>query len=213
MKLVDPEIEKYCIDISSKPSSLCEDLADFTRKNVSQSQMLIGPLEAAVLGFLIRTGGYKRILEIGTFTGYSALSMAENLPSDGELITLDVNEETTRIAQEFWKKSSHGSKIKLILGRALENLPKLEGQFDLVFIDADKEPYPQYLNWALENLSEGGSIVIDNTLWSGEVLNSEAEGSTKSIQKVNQMAKELSEREYFVSLLPVRDGMLLIRKK
>lgn len=213
MKLVDPEIEKYCIDISSKPSSLCDDLADFTRKNVSQSQMLIGPLEAAVLGFLIRTGGYKRILEIGTFTGYSALSMAENLPSDGELITLDVNEETTRIAQEFWKKSSHGYKIKLILGRALENLPKLEGAFDLVFIDADKEPYPQYLNWALENLSEGGSIVIDNTLWSGEVLNSEAEGSTKSIQKVNQMAKELSEREYFVSLLPVRDGMLLIRKK
>ena len=213
MKLVDPEIEKYCIDISSKPSSLCEDLADFTRKNVSQSQMLIGPLEAAVLGFLIRTGGYRRILEIGTFTGYSALSMAENLLSDGELITLDVNEETTRIAQEFWKKSSHGYKIKLILGRALENLPKLEGAFDLVFIDADKEPYPQYLNWALQHLSEGGSIVIDNTLWSGEVLNSEAEGSTESIQKVNQMAKELSEREYLVSLLPVRDGMLLIRKK
>lgn len=213
MKLVDPEIEKYCIDISSKPSSLCDELADYTRKHVSQSQMLIGPLEAAVLGFLIRTGHYRRVLEIGTFTGYSALSMAENLPSDGELVTLDINEETTEIAKRFWQKSSHGSKIKLILGRATENLPKLEGPFDLVFIDADKEPYPQYLEWALSHLSESGSIVIDNTLWSGEVLNSEAQGSTKSIQRVNQMAKELSDKGYFVSLLPVRDGMLLIRKR
>jgi caffeoyl-CoA O-methyltransferase len=212
MKLVDPEIEKYCIDMSSKPSSLCEELADFTRKNVSQSQMLIGPLEAAVLGFLIRTGGYRRVLEIGTFTGYSALTMAENLPDEGEIITLDINPETTEVAKRFWARSEFGSKIKCILGAALESFQKIDGDFDLIFIDADKEPYPHYLEWALDHLRDHGSIVIDNTLWSGEVLNPAAQGSTKSIQRVNQMAKELSNRGYYICFLPVRDGMLLIRK-
>lgn len=213
MELVDRSIEEYCSKISSQPSELCFELAEYTRKNVAQSQMLIGPLEASLLGFLIRTGNYKRVLEIGTFTGYSALAMAENLPDNAELVSLDINEETTKIARSFWNRSPHGKKIKHIHGPALESLKKISGPFDFVFIDADKEPYLQYLEKSLELLSPSGSIVIDNCLWSGRVLEQNATGSTQKIQEVNAWASQHSSSQLYVSLLPVRDGMLLIRKR
>lgn len=213
MQLVDPLVEEYCVHISSKPSSLCEELADFTRQNVPHSQMLIGPLEASVLGFLIRACSYRRVLEIGTYTGYSALAMAENLPDEGELISLDINAETTEIAKRFWARSPHGKKIHHILGDARESIEQLKGNFDLVFIDADKESYGFYFEKLYPRLSPRASVVVDNTLWSGRVLQANAEGSTKAIQDFNQMIASRAGDEFYVSLLPVRDGMLLIQKR
>jgi caffeoyl-CoA O-methyltransferase len=172
--------------------------------------MLIGEMEAAVLGFLIKLGGVKRVLEFGTFTGYSALAMAEQLPQDGTVTTIDINPHTTKVAQEYWNRSPHGQKITQILKPGAEALAELTGTFDLVFIDADKNGYPLYLEWALAHLSPRGLVVTDNTLWSGKVLKPGLDKQTDSIITHNSQARELA--GYTKVLLPVRDGMYLITK-
>lgn len=216
MNLIDPKILEYCIDKSDTPSRLCGELETFTRENVHGAQMLIGKMEASILGFLLRSIQAKRVLELGTFTGYSALCMAEELPSDGELITLDVNEKTVEIAKSYWEKSPHGKKITSIIGPGLETLKTLKGPFDFVFIDADKRNYLPYLEYALENLSEQGMIVIDNVLWSGRVVDGPTDSedehrNTKFIRELNDTIKKRS--DLYGSLLPVRDGMFLITKR
>lgn len=205
------EIEAYCISKSFKPSKQLNDLEDYTRSKVEMSQMLIGPLEGSVLGFLIRLNGAKRVLEFGTYTGYSALTMAENLPEDGEVYTLDINPETVEIGKKYWEQSAHGKKITSLIGPALESLSKIEGKVDLVFIDADKENYLNYLNKSLELLSPKGVIVLDNALWSGQVLNENPkESSTKALKEVNDFVA--NNENLYGSLLPIRDGMFLIQK-
>lgn len=212
MKFVDQKIEDYCIQMSHQPSAVCAEIYSYTQANVAQAQMLIGPMEASVLGFLIRCAGVKRVLEFGCFTGYSALAMAEHLPENGELITLDINQETTDIAQGFWNKSEHGKKIKAIVGPARESFQKLEGNFDLFFIDADKENYPNYLEFALSRMSERGVIVCDNMLWSGDVLKTQNEQS-KAAKTLDQLSRDCAKNQKLcTSLLPIRDGMLLIQK-
>ena len=157
MNLVSEEINQYCSNHSTVPSSLCEELASYTRESVPMHQMLTGPLEASFLGLMIHVVGAKRVLEIGTFTGYSALAMAERLPADGEIITLDINPETNQIAKTYWNRSPHGKKIRAILGPALESMESLKGRsFELVFIDADKENYLNYLKKALPLLEPTG---------------------------------------------------------
>jgi len=210
MRFIDEKIENYCMQVSWRPSAVCQEIADYTHKNIAQAQMLIGPMEASILGFLIRSISAQRILEIGCFTGYSALSMAENLSEGAELVTLDVNSETTKIAQGFWDKSSDGKKIKPIVGPALESIQKLKGPFDFVFIDADKENYLNYLKAVSPLLSKKALIVADNCLWSGRILDSEDQSaSTQAIRAFNKFVS--SQKEFFVSLLPVRDGMFLIQ--
>ncbi len=172
--------------------------------------MLIGEMEGSVLKVLIKLGRVKRILELGTYTGYSALVMAEALPADGELITVDINPETTKLARSFWDKSEHGKKITQILKPGLEALSTLNGEFDLVFIDADKNNYPNYLEWALKHISAHGLIVTDNTLWYGKVLTPGLDKQTDSIRLHNELAAKLE--GYTKSLLPIRDGMFLIQK-
>ena len=172
--------------------------------------MLIGEMEGAVLGFLIKLGRVKNILELGTYTGYSALVMAENLPDDGTVTTIDLNPETTAIAKTFWQKSPHGKKITSILKSAPEALKEIHQKFDLIFIDADKNNYPHYLDWALEHLSLTGLIVTDNTLWSGKVLQAGVDKQTDSIRAHNTKAQSLV--GYTKTLLPIRDGMYLIQK-
>ncbi len=216
MNMIDPKILQYCIEKSDTPPSLCEDLETYTRENIHGSQMLIGKMEASILGFLIRSIKAKRVLELGTFTGYSALCMAHELPEDGELITLDVNEKTVELAKSYWEKSSHGKKIRSIIGPGLETLKTLNGPFDFVFIDADKRNYLPYLEYSLENLSENGMIVIDNVLWSGRVVEAPRDSedehrNTKFIRELNDTIKGRS--DLYGSLLPVRDGMFLIVKK
>lgn len=211
MKFIDEKLENYCIEKSNIPSENCAAIEHYTKKNVVHSQMLIGKMEGSFLGFLIRSHGVRRILEIGTYTGYSALAMAENLPENGTLITLDVNKKTSKIAHDFWSKSPAGDKITQVLGPAIESLKEIAPGIDLVFIDADKNNYFNYLQACLPLLSDKGIIVIDNVLWSGKVVSPPQEDSTASIQKVNDYIS--SRKDLYGTLLPIRDGMFLIQKK
>lgn len=210
MELAPKEIEAYCIDHSTRPGQVAKELENFTRGSVHGSQMLIGEMEASVLASLIRLGRVKTILELGTFTGYSALAMAEQLPEDGKVITIDINKETTKIASEYWAKSPHGKKITQVLKPGPEALAEIHEKFDLIFIDADKNNYSNYLEWALNHLSPHGIIISDNTLWHGKVLTPGLDKQTDSILAHNTKAKLLE--GYTKTLLPIRDGMFLIQK-
>lgn len=208
--MISKDIENYCIEHSTRPGETVKAIGDFTRAGVHGSNMLIGEMEASVLAFLIKLGKVKNILELGTYTGYSALAMAEQLPDDGKVISVDLNPETTEIAKKFWAQSPHGKKIQHILKPGLLALETLNENFDLIFIDADKNNYSNYLEWSLKHLSENGMIVVDNTLWSGKVLQPGLDKQTDSIIAHNEKARDLT--GYTKTLLPIRDGMYLIKK-
>jgi caffeoyl-CoA O-methyltransferase len=208
--MISKDIENYCIEHSTRPGETVRALGEFTRAGVHGSNMLIGEMEASVLAFLIKLGKVKNILELGTYTGYSALAMAEQLPDDGKVITVDINPETTAIAKKFWAQSAHGKKIQLILKPGLLALEEIHENFDLIFIDADKNNYSNYLDWSLKHLSANGMIVVDNTLWYGKVLSGGVDKQTDSIIAHNKKAKNLE--GYIKTLLPIRDGMFLIQK-
>jgi len=210
MQFIDQNIENYAVGKSTKPSDVCQQLADFTKKNTELPQMLTGPMEMSFLGFLIKSLGVVNILEVGTFTGYSALAMAENLPSNGTVTTLDIDNETAAIAEKFWNKSEHGKQITQIIGPALESMSKLNKKFDLVFIDADKVNYLNYLKRSLELISDKGVIVVDNALWSGKVLNPEqGDESSNAINELNEYVA--NNPKLYSTLLPIRDGIHLIK--
>ena len=208
--MISKDIENYCIEHSTRPGETVHALGEFTRAGVHGSNMLIGEMEASVLAFLIKLGKVKNILELGTYTGYSALAMAEQLPDDGKVITVDINPETTAIAKKFWAQSAHGKKIQLILKPGLLALEEIHENFDLIFIDADKNNYSNYLDWSLKHLSANGMIVVDNTLWYGKVLSVGLDKQTDSIIAHNKKVKNLE--GYTKTLLPIRDGMFLIQK-
>ena len=154
--------------------------------------------------------GARNVLEIGTFTGYSALMMAEALPEDGRLITCDVDPEATGIARKFWARSPAGSKIELRLGPALETLAGLEGPFDFVFIDADKEPYPDYYSRALELLAPGGMIAVDNVMYGGRIVDPQDDGG-RAIARMNDMIQD--DPGVVNVLVPIRDGVMLVWRR
>lgn len=210
--IVPPALEEYCRAHTSPADPLLDELADYTRAHCQSPQMLTGPVEGAFLRMLVAITRARRILEIGTYTGYSALSMAAGLPADGELITCDIDADTNAIARSFWARSPHGAKIRPILGPALETLARLAPAetFDLVFIDADKENYIGYYEAALPRLSAGGLIAADNTLWSGRVLDPRT-GSDRAIVAFNAHVRADARVEHV--LLSVRDGVMLIRKR
>lgn len=217
MQMVDKKIEEYCISKSTLPSTDCDRIEEYTRANVHGAQMLIGKMEASFIGFLLRSIEAKRILELGTYTGYSALTMAENLPSDGEIFTVDINESTVKLAREFWSRSLHGYKIKSLLGSGLDVIPTLQVPFDFIFIDADKRNYIEYLKLTLPLLSPRGMIVIDNVLWDGKVLpeadldiTTHHDRNTEFIRKVNDYIA--ADSTLYGTLLPIRDGMFLVKK-
>jgi caffeoyl-CoA O-methyltransferase len=218
MQMVDKKIEEYCIAKSNLPSADCDRIEEYTRANVHGAGMLIGKMEASFIGFLLRSIEAKRVLELGTFTGYSALTMAENLPADGEVITVDINETTVALAKDFWNQSQHGHKIKSLLGNGLDIIPTLDAPFDFVFIDADKRNYIDYLKLTVPMLSARGIIVIDNVLWSGRVLpdtvldmSEHRDRNTEFIRLVNDYIA--NEPTLYGTLLPIRDGMFLVKKK
>lgn len=209
--LVPPEIEAYAEDHSEAESEICRALREETERTMELPQMLVGPLEGAFLKMMVRLVGARRVLEIGTFTGYSALSMAEALPADGRLITCEVDAESATVARKYWGRSAHGQKIDIRMGPALETLRTLGTSFDLIFIDADKVNYINYYRRALELLSPTGVILIDNVLWSGDVLLQPApDASTKTIQELNRLVS--SDPHVTAVLATIRDGVLVIRK-
>ena len=212
MELVPAAVESYCEAHSSAPSPLLAELQAYTTRNCADAQMVVGPLEAALLQLLVRLSGARRVLEIGTFTGYSALAMAEALPPDGRLITCEIDPRHADIAERFFARSPHGRKITLRRGPALETLAALdtEASFDLVFIDADKENYGNYYERALPLLRSGGLIVADNVLWYGRVLAPQA-ASDRAVAHFNDRVR--SDTRVECVMLPLRDGVSVIRKR
>jgi len=208
--LVDEAVEAYAEAHTTPPDPLLAELAAETRATMSAPQMLTGTLEGRFLELLVHATGARRILEIGTFTGYSALSMAAALPEDGRIDTLDIEPRHAEVAQRYFDRSPHGAKITLHLGPALETIGTLEGEFDLVFIDADKKGYDGYYEAVLPRLSARGLIAIDNTLWSGRVLDPQ-DDDTRTIAALND---KLAADERVVAVqLTIRDGVTLVRRR
>jgi caffeoyl-CoA O-methyltransferase len=207
--LIPAKIEDYALRYSSAETPLLKALAEETRRETELPQMMVGPVEGAFLAALVRVSRAKRVLEIGTFTGYSALWMAGALPSGGRLITCDVDPVSTAIAKKYWAKSPAGRKIELRLGPALDTLKTLKAPFDLVFIDADKPNYIGYYEAALPKLTKGGLIVADNVLWGGEALLPKTEQG-RAIARFNEHVRK--DKRVAPVMLTVRDGMTLAVK-
>ena len=206
------EVEEYARAHSTPPDDLLERLYAETHEKLNAPQMLTGPLEGRFLQTLVWATKARRVLEIGTYSGYSALSMAEALPDDGVVITCDVWEEANEMAKRYAAESPHGHKIDFRLGPALETIETLEGPFDLVFIDADKENYVNYFHATLPLLAERGLIALDNTLWSGRVVPGYDDGSpqTNAFRELNDAL--VADPRGVVVMLPIRDGVTLFRR-
>lgn len=209
-KMIDPEIEAYAEAHASPLPPLLDEVAETTRERTTAPGMMVGKVEGNLLRLLVKLMGARKVVEIGTFTGYSGLCIASALPEDGQLVTCELSEQHAAIAREFFAKSPDGKKIDLRVGQAIETLRSLpDGDFDLVFVDADKESYEAYYEEALRLLRPGGLVVADNTLWSGRVLRPEAE-SDRAIVAFNERVK--SDPRVEQVLLTVRDGIMLARK-
>jgi caffeoyl-CoA O-methyltransferase len=210
--VVDERVDAYAEAHTTAPDPLLAELAAETKATMASPQMLTGTVEGRFLELLVHASGARRVLEIGTFTGYSALSMAAALPEDGRIDTLDIEPRHAEVAQRYFDRSPHGTKIVLHLGPALETLERLEGEFDLVFVDADKVSYDAYYEAVLPRLSPRGLIAIDNTLWSGRVLSpEEGDESTKLIAALND--KIAADERVVCVQLTVRDGVTLVRRR
>lgn len=206
----DLRIEKYAEKYSKSDSDELKDLIASSNELLEYIDMLSGPIVGGLLQQLIKISKAKTVLEIGTFTGYSAIKMAEALPEDGEVYTLEMNLKYQKIAESHFKKSLHANKIRLIKGNAQQTLDLLDVTFDLVYLDGDKLRYQFYVDKVLPKLISGGLIVADNVLWDGAVLNPQ-DHKSQSIADFNRNMKLDSRVE--VILLPIRDGLSIIRKK
>ena len=208
--LVDEAVEAYAEAHTTSPEAALSALAEETRATMSAPQMLTGVIEGRFLELLVFASGARRVLELGTFTGYSALSMAAALPPGGRIDTCDVEPRHVEVAKRYIDESPYADRITIHVGPALETIERLEGAFDLVFIDADKTNYANYYEAVLPRLSERGLIAIDNTLWSGRVLDPQDEDS-RAIAALND-AIAADERVVAVQLT-IRDGVTLIRRR
>lgn len=209
--LVEPEIEAYAEAHSIAESDVCRRLREETFRSIECPQMVVGSLEGAFLKMMVQLVGAQRVLEIGTFTGYSALCFAEALPEDGQVITCDIDNETTTFAKTYWAQSPVGRKIEAHVGPALETLQTLKGVFDVIFIDADKLNYVNYYQRGLDLLSPSGVMLIDNVLWNGDViLHPPPDDSTAAIQELNRAVA--ADTRVSSVLVTIRDGVLVVRK-
>lgn len=210
-KLVPSEIETYAEAHSMPESAICRALREETQRTMEYPQMLVGPLEGAFLKMMTKLVGAKRVLEIGMFTGYSALCFAEALPDDGVVITCEINEKSAVVARRYFGQVPVGKKISIRMGPALDTMRTLTGPFDVIFIDADKINYLNYYRRSLDLLSPNGVILIDNVLWSGEVLKQPAsDDSTAAIQDLNRIVA--TDPRVNAVLVTIRDGILVVRK-
>ncbi len=212
MNFIDPAIEKYAEDHSERESDFLYQLNRDTHLKVLQPRMLSGHLQGRLLSMLSHLAQPKRVLEIGTYTGYSALCLAEGLQKDGKLITIDCNEDLMHFTSDVFAKSPYHNQIEFLCGDAMDLIPSLTDTFDLVFIDADKSNYLNYYNLVLPKVRSGGLIIADNVLWSGKVLDLEnnTDLDTVAIHEFNKTVHEDTRVQEV--LLPIRDGLLLVRK-
>ncbi len=211
MPIVPDPIEHYAEEHTTPPEPLLAALAQETRETLESPQMLTGTVEGRFLELLVYASGAGRVLELGTYSGYSALSMAAGLPPGGRIDTCEVDESRAGVARRYIEQSPYADRIQIHLGPALETIVKLEGEFDFVFIDADKPNYVNYYEAVLPRLSERGFIAADNTLWSGRVLDPTDDEGTRAIKGFNEHVK--TDPRVTSVVLTVRDGITLIRPK
>jgi len=210
--LVSADIEAYAQAHSMPESDLCRALREETQRRMESPQMIVGPLEGAFLKIMTQLVQATRVLEIGMFTGYSALCFAESLPANGMVITCEVDEESAALARQYFARSPLGKKIEIRMGPALDTMRALKGPFDLIFIDADKTNYVNYYRRALDLLAPQGVILIDNVLWDGDVLKQPApDERTAAIQELNRTVS--SDPRVSAVLVTIRDGVLVVRRK
>jgi caffeoyl-CoA O-methyltransferase len=212
IEIADPRVEQYAVEHTTPEPAWFATLAEETRNATRAPTMMVGTLEGRLLTALVAMLRPRSVLEIGTFTGYSALSMAEALPPDGRIVTCDISEEHLAIARRHVAASPYAGVIEIRSGPALETIATLPGPFDLVFIDADKTSYSAYFEATLAKLAPEGVILVDNVLWSGRVLDpSITEPDTAAIKAFNDQV--LADDRVEVVMLTVRDGVSLIRQR
>ncbi|WKZ58766.1 MAG: O-methyltransferase [Cyclobacteriaceae bacterium] len=210
MDILQPDLQRYAEQHTSAATDLLKRIDRETHARVMMPRMLSGHLQGRLLAMLSHMIKPKSILEIGTYTGYSAICLAEGLAPGGKLITIDSNEELEDTVRSYIKEAGLEQTIDYRIGNALELVPKLTGPFDLVFIDADKENYHRYYDFVFKLVPLGGYILADNVLWSGKVLQSKPDKDTKAIQEFNEKVQHDPRVENI--LMPVRDGIMIARK-
>lgn len=213
MHFLPEAIDEYIVEHSAKEPALLSKLNRETNQKILQPRMLSGSYQGRVLSLLSKIKNPKTILEIGTYTGYSALCLAEGLTKDGTLHTIDINEELYDFQKKYFEASAYKEQIKQYLGDALDIIPGIEAKFDLVFIDADKPNYPAYFEKIISKMNSGGIILSDNVLWSGKVIESlkEDDDSTRALLEYNKLIAE--DKRLETVILPIRDGLTLSRVK
>ncbi|WP_452221696.1 O-methyltransferase [Lacinutrix salivirga] len=213
MYFLPEKLDDYVVAHSEEEPELLQQLTRETYQKILQPIMLSGPYQGRVLSMISKLVNPKKILELGTFTGYATLCLAEGLQANGEIHTIDVNEELVDFQRKYFDASGFGKQIHQHLGSALEIIPKLEHTFDLVFIDADKPNYVNYFNLIIDRLNSGGIILSDNVLWHGKVVEplNAKDTSTKAVLAFNTLLKNDTRIE--TVLLPIRDGLTISRKK
>jgi caffeoyl-CoA O-methyltransferase len=204
-------VERYALEHSTPDPEFFRRLEEETRATTTVPQMMVGPLEGQFLGWLVRLSRAQNVLEIGTFTGYSSISMALALPYGGRITSLDVNEDTTAVARRYAEEAGVADRIDYRVGPALDALAELESPWDLAFIDADKPNYVNYYEAVLPKLTADGFIVADNVLWSGKVVEDDGEESTQAIKAFNDHVA--ADERVECLMLTIRDGMTLIRRR
>ena len=211
MPVVDPALEAYTEAHTTPEPPLLAALAEETARSLDAPGMMVGAVEGRFLQLLVLATGARRVLEIGTFSGYSALSMAAGLPPDGRIVTCEIDPRHAEVARRFVAESAFAERVDIRLGPALETVAGLDGPFDIVFIDADKTNYANYYEATLPKLAARGLIVVDNTLWSGRVLDeADTSDDTAAIRAFNDMV--VADPRVVCVQLPVRDGVTLISR-
>ncbi len=210
MEITNKQIAEYTESFTSEEPEIIKELVRASEKDLQYIDMLSGRQIGMLLKLLVSISGAKRILEVGTFTGYSAIMMASALPDDGELITCEMNEMYRKISSPFFAREPYKKKIKQKLGNALEIIPELDGEFDLIFLDADKINYPKYYQLVKEKIKPGGVIVVDNVLWGGEVLEQKSQKAV-AIHQMNEIIRDDEDVEQL--MLSLRDGVTIVRVK
>lgn len=210
MEFIDEAIEEYSRLFSDKPSDLLQSLDRETHARILQPRMLSGHLQGRYLSMLSKLISPQLIVEIGTYTGYSALCLAEGLKPTGKLITIDINEELESFTRSFFDRSEYAKQIDYRIADAQQELTTVEGPIDLVFIDADKRNYAKYFDLIISKMRPGGLVLVDNVLWSGKIVDPKAtDKSTNALRDFNQ--KCLEDPRVEKMLLPLRDGLYMLR--
>ncbi len=211
MHLVSPEIEKYIDTHTSAESVVLAELNRKTHADVLMPQMLSGKVQGQFLKFISQMLQPRRILEIGTYTGYAAICLAEGLTEDGKLFTIDINEELGELVKTYIDKAGLSNKIIPITGDAREEIAKLDESFDVVFIDADKQNYCNYYDLVIDKVRSGGFILADNVLWSGKIIEEKKDKDTQKLAEFNTKVQQDNRVENVI--ISIRDGIMMARKK